>query len=450
MISRTLFFQILARVVLMGLAALALAWILGGRAANILVLVPAAILVFLLFNTVYYLNRVNRRIYYYFDAIRNEDSTLSFPEKGQGKIEQDLSHSLRELNRNIEQIYRDNQMQEQYFQALIEHAAAGIFTCNTKGFILHSNHHARNLLGLEVFAHISQLEAVDRGLHRVLEEMQPGQHYLTSLERDDELVQLLFKASAFVFDGEELLLLSVQDIRHELDKKEIESWRKLIRVMRHEIMNTVTPIISLAESLGGYFHSEGTVKNPAQIDEKTIDTTVHGLDLIHDQARGLVRFVESYRQLTRLPEPEKRNFPVHKLLDNICILAQSFPNAEKTRLVCESGSGDQEVLADEKQISQVMVNLVKNAFQATEHTKDAEVRISSGRDRKGRTQITVTDNGPGIPRELMDKIFIPFFTTKETGSGIGLSLSRQIIQMHGGSLKLHSIPGKQTSFVLRF
>jgi nitrogen fixation/metabolism regulation signal transduction histidine kinase len=450
MISRNLYLQILVRVLLLAIAALGLAWIVGGPAANILVLVPAAFLVVITLNTVFYLNRVNRRIFYYFDAIRNEDSSLSIPEKGQGIIERDLSRSLKEVNRHIRQIYRENQMQEQYFQTLIEHAATGMFTFNRKGFVLHSNHQARQQFGLEVFAHVSQLEGIDPRLHRVLEEIRPGQQYLTALYREDEVVQLLIKASAFLSDGEELLLLSVQDIRNELDKKEIDSWRKLIRVMRHEIMNTVTPIISLSESLSGYFHAEGKVKAPAQIDEKTIDTTLSGLELIHSQAQGLMRFVESYRQLTRLPEPEKKNFPIRKLLDNIRILAKSFPNSEKTKLVFDSETSAQEVLADEKQISQVMVNLVKNAFQATEHTEGAEVKISSGFDKQGRHQITVSDNGPGIPNELMDKIFIPFFTTKEKGSGIGLSLSRQIMQMHGGSLKIHSVPGKQTSIVLRF
>lgn len=450
MISRNLYLQILVRVLLLAIAALGLAWIVGGPAANILVLVPAAFLLAISLNTAFYLNRVNRRIFYYFDAIRNEDSSLSIPEKGHGIIERDLSRSLKEVNRHIRQIYRENQMQEQYFQTLIEHAATGMFTFNGKGFILHSNHQARQQFGLEVFAHVSQLEAIDPRLHKVLEEIRPGQQYLTALYREDEVVQLLIKASAFLYDGEELLLLSVQDIRNELDKKEIDSWRKLIRVMRHEIMNTVTPIISLSESLSAYFHVKGKVKKPGQIDEKTIDTTLSGLELIHIQAQGLMRFVESYRQLTRMPEPEKKSFPVRKLLDNIRILAQSFPNAEKVNLVCDSETGDQELLADEKQISQVMINLVKNAFQATEHTEGAEVKISSGFDKQGRHQITVSDNGPGIPNELMDKIFIPFFTTKENGSGIGLSLSRQIMQIHGGSLKIHSVPGKQTSIVLRF
>ena len=450
MISRNFYFQILVRVLLLAAAALGLAWIIFGPAANILSLIPAAVLVAIFINTVYYLNRLNRRIFFFFDAIRNEDSSLSFPEDGHGKIEKDLSRSLLEVNRQIQRIYGENQKQEQYFQALIEHAATGMFTFNMKGFILHSNHQARHLLGLDPFTHLSQLETVDPRLHQAVAGIRPDQHHLTALHRDEGIVQLLIKASAFLSEGEELMLLSVQDIRNELDEKEIDSWRKLIRVMRHEIMNSVTPITSLSESLSGYFHVEGKVKTPAQIDANTIDTTLSGLDLIHEQAQGLLRFVESYQQLTRMPEPEKQNFPIRKLMDNICLLAQSFPNAGNTELICEINPAELEILADEKQISQVMVNLVKNAFQATEQMEGALVTIHSGLNNNGHPQITITDNGPGIPEDIQDKIFIPFFTTKENGSGIGLSLSRQIMQMHGGSLKIKSVPGKQTSVVLSF
>lgn len=450
MISRTLYLQILIRVLLLAAAAMGLAWIVFGSVANILALVPAVIMVVILINMVLYLNRVNRRMFFFFDAIRNEDSSLSFPEDGHAPIEIDLNRALLKVNQQIQRIYKENQKQEQYFQALIGHAATGMFTFNKKGFILHTNQQAGQLLGLKPFTHISQLEAVDQQLFRAVEEIRPGQQQLTALDKEEGVVQLLIKASAFLSEGEELMLLSVQDIKNELDEKEIESWRKLIRVMRHEIMNSVTPITSLSESLSGYFHAEGKVKIPAQIDEKIISTTLSGLELIHEQAQGLVRFVESYQQLTRMPKPQKSVFQVRKLMDNICMMARSFPNAEKTELVCETESGDQQLLADEMQISQVMVNLVKNAFQATGLKEGARVRISSGLDKNGHPWITISDNGPGIPDTLMDKVFIPFFTTKENGSGIGLSLSRQIMQMHGGSLKIKSVPGKQTHVVLRF
>ena len=450
MISRNLYIQILFRVLILVAVALGLVWIIFSPAANILILIPLVLLFVLFLNLVYYLNRMNRRIFYVFESFKNDDSTLSFPDEGHTKVEKDLSRALLEVNQHIQRLSEHSQKQEQYFQALIEHAATGLFTFNTDGFILHSNKQARLLLGLEPFTHVSQLEAVDLRLHREVVKILPGQQHLTALQKEEGVVQLLIKASAFLSSGEELKLLSVHDIQNELDEKEIDSWRKLIRVMRHEIMNLATPITSLSESLKGYFHVAGEIKTPEQVDEKTIATTISGLDLIHEQSQGLMRFVESYKQLTRIPEPQKRSFPISKLLENTCILASSFPNAEKIQLLCENRLEDQEVLADEQQISQVMINLVKNAFQATENREDAKVEISSERDKSGQPQITVSDNGPGIPDDHLDKIFIPFFTTKEHGSGIGLSLSRQIMQMHGGSLKIHSVPGTRTSVVLGF
>lgn len=450
MISRKLYIQLLVRILILVAASLGVAWILFSQAANILVVVPVALLFGTLLNTVNYLNRMNRRIYYLFEAIKNDDSSISFPEDSHTQIEKDLSRSLRDVNKHIQNISQNLQKQEQYFQALIEQTATGIFTVNNKGFILNSNQQARQLIGLDPLTHISQLESLDRHLHQVVQNIKPGQQQLAALQKKDGVVQLQFRASAFRSGEEVFTLLSVHDIRNELDEKEIDSWRKLIRVMRHEIMNSVTPITSLSESLIEYFYVDEQVKSPALIDKNTIDTTVSGLELIHEQAQNLFRFVESYKQLARMPEPEPKSFPVNKLLDNICMIARSFPNAEKTELVCESVAEDQTLLADEQQITQVMINVVKNAYQALENTINARVEISWVQGKDGHERLIVSDNGPGIDDEHIDKVFIPFFTTKKNGSGIGLSLSRQIMQMHGGSLEINLVPGNKTNVVLSF
>jgi nitrogen fixation/metabolism regulation signal transduction histidine kinase len=418
--------------------------------ADILSLIPIIILLVATREIIIFLNRVNRRIFYFFDAIKNEDSMLSFPEDRSNKIVNDLNHSLLKVNKQIQQIYVENQKQEQYFQALIEHAATGMFTFNKKGFILHSNRLAKQLFGVDELTHIIQLESVDARLYKSVKEIQPSEQLLTALSSEKGVVQLLIKANSFIAEKEELMLLSVHDIKNELDEKELDSWHKLIRVMMHEIMNSITPVTSLSESLAGYFYTEKKLKTPEQIDKKTIEITLRGLEVIHEQGKGLISFVESYRKLARLPEPEKKVFAVRNLIDNIRILSGSFPNAEKINLVCEIEQNELELLADEKQISQVLINLVKNAFQAIENTTEATVRITTKLDINSRPEIKVIDNGPGIPEELMDKIFIPFFTTKKTGSGIGLSISRQIMQLHGGSLKIASIPGKVTTAALRF
>jgi nitrogen fixation/metabolism regulation signal transduction histidine kinase len=261
---------------------------------------------------------------------------------------------------------------------------------------------------------------------------------------------LLVKANSFTSDNRELILLSVQDIKNELDEKELDSWRKLIRVMMHEIMNSITPITSLSESLAGYFYTDGKIKITSEIDKKTIETTIRGLEVIREQGKGLISFVESYRKLTRLPKPEKKPFSAKNLIENILILSGSFQHAEHVDVSFNVQPEELEILADEKQISQVLINLVKNAFQANADNSEAKVKILCGLGATGRPEIKVVDNGPGIPDDVLDKVFIPFFTTKENGSGIGLSLSRQIMQMHGGTLKLISNQGKQTAAVLSF
>uniref|UniRef100_UPI0032178317 sensor histidine kinase n=1 Tax=uncultured Draconibacterium sp. TaxID=1573823 RepID=UPI0032178317 len=450
MISKNLYLKIVLRVLLLLLTALFLGWSLFSPKAYILSFIPAIILLIVTINLIHFLNRINRRIFYFFDAIKNEDSTLSFPNNLNNKIIIDLNKSLEKVNQQIQQIHIENRQQEQYFQALLEHAATGMFTFNKKGFILHSNRLVKRLFSVDVLTHLNQLERIDNKLYQTIKDIQPSEQRLVTLHPENEIIQLLIKSNSFISDQEELMLISVHDIKNQLDEQELDSWRKLIRVMMHEIMNSITPITSLSESLAGYFYSDGELKKPEDINEKTISTTIRGLEVIREQGKGLISFVESYRQLTRLPHPRKKVFPVKNLIDNIRILSSSFENADKIKMICEVNPEELEIVADEKQISQVLINLVKNAYQANNTNENAVVSIKAGLNSNDRPEILVTDNGPGISADLMDKIFVPFFTTKEAGSGIGLSISRQIMQMHGGNLKISSTPGKLTTSVLSF
>ncbi len=450
MISKNLYVQIIIRVLLMVAMALLLGYTVFTKQAFIISIIPVLLILISTINLIYFLNRINRRIFYFFDAIKNEDSTLSFPKNIDNIIINDLNQSLLKVNKQIQQIYVENRQQEQYFQALLEHAATGMFTFNKKGFILHSNNLTKQLFEVDVLTHINQLERIDSKLYQTVKEIQPSEQRLITLHNEKGIIQLLIKSNSFISDQEELMLLSVHDIKNQLDEKELDSWRKLIRVMMHEIMNSITPITSLSESLAGYFYSEGRVKSPTEINEKTITTTIRGLEVIREQGKGLINFVESYRKITRLPAPKKKIFPVKDLIDNIRIISSSYINAEQVELICDVTPMELELHADEKQISQVLINLVKNAFQANEENDRPKIKISAKIGDSGRPEIKVTDNGPGISEELMDKIFVPFFTTKEAGSGIGLSVSRQIMQMHGGNLKIVSVPGKATSAILLF
>ena len=245
-------------------------------------------------------------------------------------------------------------------------------------------------------------------------------------------------------------MLSLQDIRNELDEKELDSWMKLIRVLMHEIMNSIAPITSLSESLCKYYMIEGRVARPDELTESTINTTLRGLNVIREQGTGMMQFVESYRKLTRLPKPEMKLFSIFDLLERIKILYASLANSEKNKLMVTVNPPAIELLADENLISQVLINLVKNALEANENNQDGKIHIYAGLNSDHRIEIKVADNGQGIPDEIIEQIFIPFFTTRENGSGIGLSLSRQIMRLHGGTLQVRSNPGKETVFNMIF
>ena len=450
MISRNLYVKILIRVLLLLASSLFLGWLIFDRQAYVFAIIPSLFILGVTINLIYFLNRINRRIFYFFDAIKNEDSTLRFPNNVNNKILNDLNRSLQKVNSQIQQIYVDNQKQEQYFQALLEHAATGMFTFNEKGFILHSNKLAKQLFEVDVLTHINQLERIEPKLFQTIKEIQPTEQRLITLHLKGGVIQLLIKSNSFISEKDELMLISVHDIKNQLDEKELESWRKLIRVMMHEIMNSITPVTSLSESLAGYFYKNGAMVSPEDINTRTIETTIRGLEVIREQGKGLINFVESYRKITRLPSPEKKVFKIKNLIDHIRILSSSFDNADHVELSCKVTPPELELHADEKQISQVLINLVKNAYQANEGNKNAKITINATVNEAGHPTISITDNGPGISDELMDKIFVPFFTTKDNGSGIGLSISRQIMQLHGGSLKMSSVPEKYTSAVLMF
>jgi len=246
------------------------------------------------------------------------------------------------------------------------------------------------------------------------------------------------------------MLLSVQDIRNELDEKELDSWMKLIRVLMHEIMNSIALITSLSESLNKLFTVDGREILPSEIDEKIIKNTVLGLNVIGEQGNGLIKFVESYRKLTRLPKPDKKLFKAESLINRIKVLYFSLENNEKAKLSVTVNPANLELFADEDLISQVLLNLIKNALEAVSVNESGSIRIKVSLAAKNRPEISVADNGPGIPREILEQIFVPFFTTRQKGSGIGLSLSKQIMSMHGGSLQVRSFPEKETVFIMVF
>ena len=450
MISKHLYISIIIRVLLIVVLSSLLGYfIFVNSSLRISVVIITAIII-LTINLIIFLNSTNRKIRFFFDSVRNDDSSLSFPVESSNTTFRELNISMNRVNKEIQKLKIENRLQEQFFQILLEHIAVGIITYDEKGFIRHANSSARKLFSVEVLTHLAQIERVDQKLYKTICGIKPFERRLVAINGEQGLIQLSLKATSFRNKDSELVILSIQDIKNELEEKEIDSWMKLIRVLMHEIMNSITPITSLSESLYNIYSNDGYPVLPEQVSDRNIATTLQGLNVIKEQGKGLMSFVDSYRKLTRVPEPEKKLFKITDLLSRVRILYNSLENSKNTELSVSIKNTDLEILADQNLISQVLLNLVKNSLEANENNPEGKIQIVASVDNSNRLEICVSDNGPGISEENIEKIFVPFFTTRPMGSGIGLSISRQIMKVHGGNLSVRSIPGKETVFCLSF
>ncbi|AWX44440.1 Histidine kinase [Flagellimonas maritima] len=449
MASRNFYVQLIFRVVLMALTALAFAF----SAIELWYFSIVFSLIFLVgqvYSLITFINSTNRKIAYFFDAIRNEDFTLRFPEKVSIKSFKELNQSLNRVNSLIQEIHLEMQVREKYYQEILKQASIGIMTINEKGHILFANPTLEKLLNHSPLNHIKQIEQIDENLYSIFKNLKPFERKLFQLTNEREQTQLSLKSTPLTLDGKSLTLVVVQDINAELDEKEIESWIRLIRVLTHEIMNSITPITSISDSIIKYYSKDGEIASLKDLDDHKIKNTLKGLEVIKEQGGNLMEFVQSYRSLLSVPEPNRTIVKGKEFLGKIDVLMSTRLEEEQTNFTVRCSPEDLEFFIDEKQLTQVLINLCKNALQSVKEVESGQVQMKAGIDNDGRKYIEIMDNGPGIPPDLLDEIFVPFFTTKNEGTGIGLSLSKQVMQLHGGSLKVHSVPYGETIFRLNF
>ena len=258
-------------------------------------------------------------------------------------------------------------------------------------------------------------------------------------------------ATQINLQGKKFKLVGLQNIQTELQSKELEAWQNLTRVLRHEIMNSITPIASLSSTMKDILVEDlNKENNHYELNEETVDDLQEGLDTIEDRSQGLIKFIDAYRDYTTIPSPKVKRIRLKDLLDHVALLMKVELRKAGVNFVCETHPPSLEFTADEEQIGQVLINLVKNAIEAVTETTSPKIELLGKTDDENNVMIIVKDNGQGIIREALEKIFIPFFSTKEGGSGIGLSLSRQIMQMHHGTLDVESEPQEHTTFTLKF
>ena len=376
----------------------------------------------------------NRKVAFLLDAIENHDSAVHFYEQVVDKDSSQVNVMLNRIARILHNVKQETIQREKYYELIMDFVETGIVVIDDKGTVFQKNQKALKLLGMEVLTNVRQLSRVSEHLEKAFAEAHSGQKLQVEYATERGMMHLSMRVSGMVIQDKQLHIIALNDINHELDEREIDSWIRLTRVLTHEMMNSLTPVTSLSETL--------LALPGAQADEELRQ----GLETIRTTGKGLVNFVMSYRKLTRLPSPEPTLFDVYPFLLRMVQLAKHQHPCPNIRITLEKISEDLMVFADESMLAQVMTNLLKNAIHAIGASEDGEIRLRAFVDDQDMIHIEVSNNGPEITPEMAEQIFIPFFTTKEDGSGIGLSLSKQMMRLQGGSISLLPYRDEWTTF----
>jgi len=393
-----------------------------------------------------YVEQTNRKLTRFFDNIKYNDFTSSFVSDNKGESFSQLNNSFNQVIGQFQKTRAEKEDHHNQLQTIVQHISIGILTYRKDGVIDIYNNAVKQIFKVNNIKRIQELKAVENDLPDIFLNLQQDDTKLIKLFLDDELMQLSIQATEFKKKGEEYLLVSVKNIHSELERKEIESWQKLIRVLTHEIMNSITPISSLASTAKELLPES----NESQLDEDDLDSMHQALSTIDRRSKGLLNFVEIYRDLTRIPKPDFKTVTVKDILFESKLMLLHKSDMENLSIKIDTKPDDISITADQTLIEQVLINLLINAVHALENTDNPQIILSSRYNKNERVIIEVADNGHGIKPELMDKIFMPFFTSKKEGSGVGLSLSRQIMHLHKGNIFVKSVENKGSAFTLVF
>ena len=396
----------------------------------------------------YFVNNTNRKLTLFLDSVKYSDFVTNF------SADNSLGSSFKNLNTSFNSVLRafkdarlSTEENLQYLHMVVEHVDTGVITFDEDGKVEVVNGIASQLLGVRKIRDMNELKDVDGKLNDAIWHLTPGKRALYQVSDD---IHLSIRATQFTKRGKFVKLVALQNIQRELNTKELESWQNLLHVLRHEIMNSMTPISSLAETLKVIF-KEDLKKNGGgyELTDEIFHDIKDSLGTIESRSKGLITFLKGYQEYTSLPTPDLRLNSVHELITGVEKLMRSEIEKRQIDLSIDYGKKDFELLIDSEQMGHVLINLVKNAVEALNGDADKKISIRVFQQFQYKI-IEVEDNGPGIIPEAIDKIFIPFYTTKKSGSGIGLSLSRQFVQMNNGSLHVASTPDVKTTFRMVF
>lgn len=439
---------LLGRVVLLTLTLFILSYaILNGSGVfitSLFIILVIAQLIFL----INYAESSFKKVRQFLDNIKQSNYSTVYPVKFDGTETDDLHIEFNAILAKLKEDQAEKEANYQYFRSVFQHLSIGLITFEEDGRIQILNTAAKRMLNIDQLVYIQEIEQVNKELHKAIHTLRTGGSELIKIAHPDGIMQLSVYVIELVLRNVKFKLVSLQNIQSELEEKEMEAWQNLVRVLTHEIMNSIAPISSLAS----------TIKSDIQVQvEKELDIPVAdaedflmGVSTIEKRSEGLINFVSDFRSLAHIPVPKFSAIRISELFEQLAVLFHN--QTEELHITCQKKIEPQDLLlfADQSLIEQVLINIIQNAIHAVEDAETKKISLHAFIDEAGKIIIEITDSGKGIEEEALNKIFIPFFTTKKKGSGIGLSLSKQIMRRHKGNIQVKSTLGKGTTFKLIF
>jgi two-component system, NtrC family, nitrogen regulation sensor histidine kinase NtrY len=438
MISRNFRLAIFLRVFFIVALSVTLAFVIVVKPMFFVLAAITLALIALILNLIRYIEKTNKDLTHFLLSIRQGAFTGSYTSGNRGNQHQQLSDALNEIVNEFAKVNEQKELHYQFLQTLNENINVSILSFDEKGDVIMMNQAAKRLFDLPSFSKLEHFKKIDPALHQAVSTLEPEVRTLVKVVLREETFQLSVQLKEIILNGKSVRIVLLQNLNNELESKEIEAWHQLIRVLTHEIMNSVTPIVSLTGAVENILKSNtGDQKDFTKLSSENIDDIYSSLATIQSRSKGLIRFVTSYKEFAKPIDAKFERVDISSLIDRTITLLQAQFNEHKINVKKEIPPGDLTANGDAVLLEQVLINLVKNAIEAVAHDGTGAIRIILRR-KNHQTIILVSDNGPGIDAETLPRIFVPFFTTKPKGSGIGLSLSRQIMKIHNGTIKVQS------------
>lgn len=449
MVYKHFYVRIVLQILLFVVTVFALVWAIQRSDLWVTSVNLAAIAVIEVVYLIWFINRINRDLTKFFEAFQFQDTTLTFNQKKEDKAFWPLYQGFDRILHEFRRIRAEQEKDRFFYLNALNHIGIGLIVLDGSRNVRFSNNAIHKMVGVNEINRLDVLDRLRSGFVESLLRLTPNRKELVRVVAMGEMIQLSLRATEFRMEGELFKIISFQDIRYEIEQREVEAWQKLIRILTHEIMNSVSPITLTSSGIINMLETEGKPKEAQELDDTMIDNVLMGLHAIRKRSKGLANFVENYRSITKLPQPTYSTFSISGLINQIEVLFTDEFNCNNVHFTKVVVPNDLQLNADEKLIEQILINLLRNSVQALSDNSDKQIKVTASRLNE-YTAISVTDNGKGIPADIIETIFVPFFTTKTNGNGIGLTLSREIMKLHGGYIKVTSELGKETIFTLMF